>query len=101
LKGGPTMHVGVGPVLLALLISVAIGTLTLAAVGRRRPSRWRFLAIVGFGLSIVSITAPLSAQATGTTTETLAAMHIVAGLIWFGALWQGARAQNPTEKPAA
>lgn len=100
-KGGQAMLVGVGPVLLALLISVAIGTLTLAAVGRRRSSRWRFLAIAGFGLSIVSIAAPLSAQATATTTATLAAMHIVAGLIWFVALWQGARSQHPTEQSAA
>ncbi|MGJ7559960.1 DUF6069 family protein [Brevibacterium casei] len=99
-QGGPAMLVGVGAVLLALFISVAIGTLTLAAVGRRRSSRWRFLAIVGFGLSIVSIAAPLSAQATGTTTATLVAMHIVAGLIWFVALWQGAKSQYPTEQSA-
>lgn len=99
-QGGPTMIVGIGAVLLALVVSVAIGTLTLAAIGRGRSSRWRFLAVVGFGLSAVSIAAPLSVQATEATTATLAAMHIVAGLIWFAALWRGAKSQHTTEQSA-
>lgn len=94
------MIVGIGAVLLALVVSVAIGTLTLAAIGRGRSSRWRFLAVVGFGLSAVSIAAPLSVQATEATTATLAAMHIVAGLIWFVALWRGAKSQHTTEQSA-
>lgn len=85
-SGGQTMTIGIGAILLALLVTITIGTVVLAFVARTHESRWRLMATVGLVIGVVSIAAPLTAEATIGTKVALASMHVTPALIWFAAL---------------
>ncbi|MGC3953158.1 MAG: DUF6069 family protein [Propionicimonas sp.] len=78
--------VGVVQVIIATLVTFALGAGLLWLVARRRPDGVRLLAWIGLGLGVVSVIAPLTMAAGLATGLTLAPMHLVAGIAWFVAV---------------
>ncbi|MFB8003510.1 DUF6069 family protein [Nocardia sp. NPDC056000] len=89
-RGGRTMTIGIGTIIGALFVAIALATLALAFLTRHRESLRRVLAAGGLAVGITSIALVLTAGATVETKIALASMHTVAGLIWFIALWRPA-----------
>ncbi|MEV6073017.1 DUF6069 family protein [Nocardia sp. NPDC052001] len=87
-RGGRTMTIGVGMIVGALFVAIAIATVALVLLAGRGQSFRRLLATGGLALSLLSIVLVLAAGATVETKTALASMHIVTGLIWFVALWR-------------
>ena len=71
------------------LVSLAIGT-AVAVAASGRPRALARLQVAGAAVTLVSLVAPLSVIATTPTKVSLAAMHLVAGAVYVGALrWMG------------
>lgn len=81
--GRQSMPVGVVPVVFTVLLAVALGTALLAVLGRRGAKWWRTLAVAGLVSGVVSVVIPLTATADIGTKLALAAMHVVAGAVWY------------------
>ena len=78
--------VGVAQVIIATLVTFALGAGLLWLVARRHPDGARLLAWIGLGLGVVSVIAPLTMAADLATGLTLVPMHLVAGIAWFVAV---------------
>lgn len=87
-RGGRTMTIGVGMIVGALFVAIAIATVALVLLAGRGESFRRLLAAGGLALGLLSIVLVLAAGATIETKIALASMHIAAALIWFVALWR-------------
>ncbi|MFB7718681.1 DUF6069 family protein [Nocardia sp. NPDC056100] len=87
-RGGRTMTVGIGVIVSALFVAIAIATLALRFLTAHGESRRRALAAGGLAVGLISIALVLTAGATVETKIALASMHTAAGLIWFIAVWR-------------
>lgn len=81
--GRESMAVGVVPVVVTVLLAVTLGTALLAVLSRRGAKWWRTLAVAGLVIGVVSVVIPLTATADVGTKLALAAMHVVAGAVWY------------------
>lgn len=91
---GPTQTVGPVPVVVATLVGTVVGTVLLLLLGRRRRRVWTAVAIVGLVVGLATVLAPLSMPAETATHLTLAAMHVLTGLIWFLLVHRAARTRH-------
>jgi hypothetical protein len=82
----PAMAVGLGTVAVMTLVPMLAATLLLLALRRRGPGAWRALAIIGLVIALVTTPAPFTVLAGTSTQVALALMHVVAGVVWFGAV---------------
>lgn len=75
----------IGPAIVAItsIGPLLLGGLVLWLVGRRGRRSWLAVGRLGLALGVVTVVMPVSAVATTGTTLTLAAMHVVTGLVWF------------------
>ena len=89
-RAGTTEPVEVGAfmVLFMTVLPLALGTLALAIVSRWGERGWQVLAWFGLGLGVLTVFMPFTVQASTGTALTLAAMHLVVGAVWFGAIRQ-------------
>lgn len=88
-QGGDTQSVGPLMVIVMTLAPLLLGTLLLWATRSRAPRSWTVLAWVGLAVGLLSAALPLSVDASDGTSLSLAAMHVVVGLAWFGAVRRG------------
>jgi len=65
-----------------------VGGGLLALLAHRTPRAWPVLAWLGVALAVATLPMPLLADATTGTRAGLAAMHLVAGAVWWTALTQ-------------
>lgn len=95
--GGRTMTIGIGMIVGALFVAVAIATLALVFLAERGQPLRRALAAGGLAVGLISIVLVLTAAATVDTKIALASIHIATGLIWFIALWRPTVRRNAGE----
>lgn len=81
--GGAAQTVGPVPVVVATLVGFTAGTILLLVLRDRGARVWTAVAVAGLVAGVVTVVAPLSMDAGSTTRVTLAAMHVIAGLVWF------------------
>jgi hypothetical protein len=79
---GRETTVSASTVVVSVMIAVGIGTLLLAAVGKRSRRAWLAVAAAGPVVALASLAAPLTSEAASVTTVLLVAMHLVCGLAW-------------------
>jgi putative copper export protein len=85
--GGAEVQVGVGPVVVATLLGLAVGFAVAAVLVARRAARAvRLAQLVGAVLAVLSIVGPLTADTDATTRVALALMHVVCGAAYVLAL---------------
>lgn len=80
---GSPMTIGIGPVTVATVLPVLIATLLLLPLRRRVARAWRPMAYAGLVVGLLSVVLPFTVVAEGDTRTSLAAMHVVTGLVWF------------------
>jgi hypothetical protein len=79
---GRTVVVSASNVAVSVMLAVGLGTVLLAAVGRRSRRAWLAVAAAGPVVALASLAAPLTSEAAPVTTVLLVAMHLVCGLAW-------------------
>jgi hypothetical protein len=82
-----TQDIGLPTVLATTLAPLVLATFALW-VTRRKPSAWRVLAWVGLAIGVLSIVAPIAAEATAGTTTALVTMHLITGMAWFAGVFR-------------
>lgn len=90
-SGGTVMEIGVLAVAASTLLALVIGGLVTVLAARRSPRAPGLLAWVGLAVAVVSLAAPLNADATVGTRVALSAMHLLAGFAWWASLRRGDR----------
>ncbi len=98
-SGDAPTHVGVGSVVLMSVGSAALGGFMLWLAARRGVRAWRAVGWLGLAFGIVTVSMPVGAVATASTTATLSGMHVAAGLIWFTAVRRSAARQQEPVPP--
>ncbi len=81
--GQSAMTVNLPMVIGTTLLPVVIGGLLLWWAARRTARGPRVLAWLGLAVGIVTVGAPFSMEALNSTRMSLAAMHILTGLVWW------------------
>ncbi|GAB7193065.1 hypothetical protein NUM3379_37740 [Kineococcus sp. NUM-3379] len=89
--GAAAQTIGVVHVVVATLVGLAAGALLLLVLRNRGPRAWTALAIAGLVVGLATTPAPFSTAAGTGTQVTLAAMHVLAGLVWFLRVRRGPR----------
>jgi len=87
-RGGSAMQIGALPVVASTVLPMLVGGGLLALLAHRTPRAWPVLAWLGVALAVATLPMSLLADATTGTRVGLAAMHLVAGAVWWTALTQ-------------
>lgn len=82
---GATEAIEFGAVIVALgtVIPLALGTAALALATRWGSRGWVAVAWLGLAVGLLTTVSPFTVVASTSTSVTLAAMHVVAGVVWF------------------
>ena len=95
--GGFAAEVGPDQVIIASVVTFAIGTALAVLVGRKGPRPLRVLQILGALAAVVTAGGPLS-MAVGTSSKVLLLlMHLVAGTVYVLALERVRRGKSPID----
>lgn len=70
-------------VIVATLVPMLVGTLLVWVLARRWASARSVMAWVGLVFGLITAPAPLLSSDNGATAFSLAAMHVVTGVVWF------------------
>ena len=92
--GAAATQVGVGMVLLMSVGPTIPGGLALWLAARRSARAWRGVGWAGLALGVLTVPLPYTVQASSDTSLTLAVMHLVGGLVWFGAVRRAGARRN-------
>ncbi len=65
------------------VVPLLIATLVLLPLRRWGARAWRVLATTGLAIGLVSSAAPFTVSAEDLTRASLAAMHVITGVVWF------------------
>ncbi|SDI09105.1 hypothetical protein SAMN05192558_101670 [Actinokineospora alba] len=85
LQPGATEAIEIGVVIVALgtVVPFALGTATLALTTRWGRRGWTAVAWLGLAVGLLTTVSPFTVEASTSTSATLAAMHVVSGVVWF------------------
>ncbi|MEO6143711.1 MAG: DUF6069 family protein [Dermatophilaceae bacterium] len=85
------MMIGVGPVSVLTVGPMLLATLLLLPLRRWGARAWHALAVTGLVVALVTVPAPFTMLAEGSTRVALALMHVIAGVVWFIVVRRAAR----------
>lgn len=90
----PAMTIGIGLVAVSTVLPMLLASVALLPLRRWGSRAWRALAWTGLVVGLLTVPAPLTMVAEGTTQAALALMHVIAGLSWFVVVRRSARARE-------
>jgi len=98
---GSTTQIGAGPVAFVSVLSLLVGTVFAVLLARRGSRARRLAQAIGAAVALVSIAGPATQADEASTAVLLAAMHVIAGVVYVAAVEVAARQSDRGTAPAA